>query len=160
MRMTLAAVGRMRDEPEAALFERYWQRAEGLGPKLGFNNFATVIVDTSRRANAAARAAEEAQALGRRLDRDAQIIALDERGRSFSSDAFAAQLAALRDGGASGLAFVIGGPDGLAAEIRNAARLQLAFGAQTWPHLMVRAMLAEQIYRALSILAGHPYHRA
>lgn len=159
MRVTLAAVGRTRDEPEAALFERYWERATALGPKLGFASFATIIIETSRRASASERMAEEAAAFKRRLPPASALIALDQHGRTFTSEAFAAQLAGLRDAGTASLAFVIGGPDGLLPEFRDSARSQLAFGPQTWPHLLVRAMLAEQIYRGLSILAGHPYHR-
>lgn len=158
--MTLAAAGRARDEPEAALFERYWDRAAALGPKLGFSGFSTVFVGCSRRPSAAERMREEADQLRRRLPRNAHLVVLDQRGRLLTSDAFAGRLAAWRDSGVSDIAFVIGGPDGLLPEFRDSAQLRIAFGTQTWPHLLVRAMLAEQIFRALSILAGHPYHRA
>jgi 23S rRNA (pseudouridine1915-N3)-methyltransferase len=90
----------------------------------------------------------------------AHVVLLDARGKGMTSEAFADMLGALRDAGTRDLAFVIGGPDGLAPLPSKKSGRSLAFGPQTWPHLLVRAMLAEQIYRALTILAGHPYHRA
>ena len=160
MRVTLAAIGRARDEPEAALFDRYWDRASALGPKLGFSRFSTAFIETSRKSSAAERMREEADRLQHRLPRDAHIVVLDSRGQALTSDAFAGQLARFRDGGIADVAFVIGGPDGLLPDFRDSALARIAFGPQTWPHLLVRTMLAEQIFRALSILAGHPYHRA
>src|SRR5262249_47964240 len=97
--------------------------------------------------------------LSGKLPRCAHIIALDEGGRAMASEAFAKHLGKLRDTGTTDLAFLIGGPDGLAPALRKGAQETLAFGVQTWPHLLVRAMLAEQIYRAFAILSGHPYHR-
>jgi len=158
--VTLAAVGRTHDEPEAQLFEQYWKRASLTGRRLGFMGFDAPIVEISRRTNPAERVREEAEKLLRRLPADAHRMVLDERGRSLSSDEFAKQLSALRDRSVNDVAFVIGGPDGLSADFRASAQQCLALGVQTWPHLLVRAMLAEQIYRALTILSGHPYHRA
>ena len=160
MRVTLAAVGRARDEPEAALFDRYWERASALGPKLGFSRFSTVFIETSRKSSADERMREEAGRLRQRLPQIAHVMALDSRGQSLASDVFAGQLARVRDNGIADVAFVIGGPDGLLPEFRDSAQARIAFGPQTWPHLLVRCMLAEQIFRAVSILAGHPYHRA
>jgi 23S rRNA (pseudouridine1915-N3)-methyltransferase len=157
--VTLAAVGRARDQPETALFEDYWKRAGALGPRLGFTGFSALIIETSRRASVEARRREETERLTRNSPRNAHLIVCDERGRSVTSDAFAASLARLRDTGASDAFFVIGGPDGLSAAFLGIAQQRIAFGAQTWPHLLVRVMLAEQIYRALTILSGHPYHR-
>lgn len=159
MRVTLAAIGRARDEPETALFENYWKRAETLGPRLGFTGFSALFIETSRRASAEARLSEEAERLTRKSPSNAHRIVCDGRGRSVTSDAFAASLAQLRDTGTSDVFFVIGGPDGLSPAFRDIAQQRISFGAQTWPHLLVRAMLAEQIYRALTILSGHPYHR-
>jgi len=102
--------------------------------------------------------AAEAEAILARAE-GAHLIACDERGEAMASRAFAARLAALRDNGVRHLAFAIGGADGLDPAVRRAARRTLAFGPQTWPHALVRAMLAEQVYRAVSILAGAPYHR-
>ena len=160
MRVTLAAVGRTRDEPEAQLFADYWQRAARLGLRLGFTSFSIHVVDLSRRDTPEARRREEAEKLVRRMPPRAYRIALDEGGRTVPSDAFAKQLCALRDERAGDVAFVIGGPDGLSSGLLARAEQRMAFGTQTWPHLFVRAMLAEQIYRALTIALGHPYHRA
>jgi 23S rRNA (pseudouridine1915-N3)-methyltransferase len=160
MRVTLAAVGRARSEPENALFQHYWRRAQVAGVRLGFTGFGTVIVETSRQPIPERRMHEEAERLTRKSPSATHRIVCDQRGHSLTSNAFAASLAALRDSGTSDVLFVIGGPDGLAAAIRDGAQQRMAFGAQTWPHLLVRAMLAEQIYRALTILSGHPYHRA
>ncbi|HMO42400.1 MAG TPA: 23S rRNA (pseudouridine(1915)-N(3))-methyltransferase RlmH, partial [Phenylobacterium sp.] len=102
--------------------------------------------------------AAEAEALKPHL-KDAHIIACDERGQARASRAFAQELAALRDGGARRLVFLIGGADGLDPDLREAAQGRLAFGPQTWPHALARAMLAEQLYRAVTILGGSPYHR-
>jgi 23S rRNA (pseudouridine1915-N3)-methyltransferase len=160
MRVTLAAVGSARDKPEALLFEQYWKRAAALGPRLGFTGFSTAIVENSRRPTAAARMNEEAENLRRRSPADAHRILLDQRGRTISSDDFAKLLSGLRDRSVGDAVFVIGGPDGLSPDFREAAGQRIAFGAQTWPHLLARSMLAEQIYRAMTILSGHPYHRA
>ena len=157
--MTLAAIGRARDEPEALLFDQYWNRASRIGPGLGFGGFELSVIEPSRRASAGARLNEEAERLQRRSPEDAHLIVLDELGRSLTSEAFAQYLAAVRDRNIADVVFVIGGPDGVAAELRNSAQMRIAFGAQTWPHLLVRAMLAEQLYRAMTILSGHPYHR-
>ena len=159
MRITVAAVGRGRDSPEQGLCDVFWERAAALGPRLGISKLAFVIVDVSRNASAAARMDEEAAKLARRLPVPSHHMALDEAGRALSSEAFAKHLAKLRDRGCRDLVFLIGGPDGLAPGLKDSAQERLAFGPQTWPHLMVRSMLAEQIYRALAILSGHPYHR-
>ena len=159
MRLTIAAVGRSRESPEQALCDLYCERATAIAPKLGISKLDLIIVDTSRAARPDARMKEEADKLGRKLPAGAHLIALDEAGRAMTSEAFAIRLRQLADEGTRDLAFVIGGPDGLAPSLRDGARERLAFGPQTWPHLLVRAMLAEQIYRALAILSGHPYHR-
>jgi 23S rRNA (pseudouridine1915-N3)-methyltransferase len=159
MRLNLLCVGRGARTPEQELCDAYLARAAALGPKLGCPKFDSTVVETSRAAQAPARQAEEAERLLRSAPPGAHLIALDEGGRSPTSDEFARQLARLRDRGIRDAGFVIGGPDGLAASLRDTAAEKLAFGPQTWPHLLVRGMLAEQIYRAMTILAGHPYHR-
>ena len=160
MRIVVAAVGRARgSEPEQAMCDSYAKRAAALGARLGFSKLDFVVVDVSRHANAQARVLDEAETLSRRLPNGAHRIVLDEAGRQLSSEAFAGHLAALRDRGTRDVAFIIGGPDGVAPSLREGAEERLAFGTQTWPHLMVRTMLAEQIYRAFAILSGHPYHR-
>ena len=158
MRIVIAAVGRARNAPEDAIATDYLERARGLGKRLGFQNIELAVVENSRGPTAPARMAEEEKRLAAKIPKGARVIALDERGRAMTSEAFANHLAKLRDGG-SDVVFLIGGPDGLAPSSRDAANERLAFGAQTWPHMLARTMLAEQIYRALAILAGHPYHR-
>ena len=159
MRLTVAAVGRTRAAPEQTLCDLYWERAAALGPKLGFSTLDQIIIDVSRAATATERVREEAAKLEDRLPRPAYRIVLDEAGRAVSSEAFAKHLRQLRDRSGSDLVFVIGGPDGLAPALLMNADERLAFGPQTWPHLLVRVMLIEQIYRAFAILSGHPYHR-
>ena len=160
MRITVAAVGQSRQAaPEQALAEDYRKRAAALGGKLGFSKLEFTAVGTSRASNVSARMDEEAKKLTARIPDGAHCIVLDERGRSLSSEAFAKHLAALRDRGLRDVAFLIGGPDGLSPSLREGAKDLLALGPQTWPHQLVHAMLAEQIYRAFTILSGHPYHR-
>lgn len=113
----------------------------------------------SRQRSADARKAEEGAALLAALPAKATLVALDRTGQVVSSEAFAGEIARWRDGGVRELAFVIGGPDGLDAAVLARAERKLSFGPMTWPHLLARAMLAEQLWRAASILAGHPYHR-
>ncbi len=159
MRLVIAAVGRARNAPEEAIAEDYFERARGLGKKLGFQKIELTIVETSRENNTHARMAEEAKRLSAKVPKGSHTIALDEKGRAMTSEAFARHLAKLRDGGQDDLVFLIGGPDGLQHAFRDAANERLAFGPQTWPHGLARVMLAEQLYRALAILSGHPYHR-
>ncbi len=157
MKLCIIAVGRTRASPEDELTEDFLKRARAAAPKLGFMGLELAIVETSKAATLDARKAEEAERIAAKTPKGALVIALDERGKSWGSEAFAKMLAKRRDEGRD-IAFVIGGPDGLAEDFRNGETL--GFGTQTWPHLLVRAMLAEQIYRALTILSGHPYHRA
>ena len=160
MRLIVATVGRLKDGPERALFEKYRDRFEPLGKRLGLAPVAWHEIGESRAADAAKRREEEGAAL-LKLARDAEfIIALDERGKHLTSETFAKTLAKTRDGGAKAAGIIIGGPDGLGQAVRDAARLQVAVGAMTLPHQLVRVLLAEQLYRAGTILSGHPYHRA
>jgi len=151
MQIEILAIGRARAGPERALFQTYADRIRW--------PLTLRELEEKRRLSAPELKAREGALLLEALPRDAAVVALDEKGRDLSSEAIAAQLGLWRDEGRS-VAFVIGGADGLADEVRNRADLVLSFGRQTWPHLLVRAMLAEQIYRAQQILAGHPYHRA
>ena len=160
MRLIIAAVGRLKDGPERALFEKYRDRFEPLAKRLGLAPVAWHEIGESRAADAAKRRDEEGAAL-LKLARDAEfLIALDERGKQLTSEAFAKTLAKTRDGGAKAAGIIIGGPDGLGHAVRDAARLQVALGAMTLPHALARVVLAEQLYRAATILSGHPYHRA
>jgi 23S rRNA (pseudouridine1915-N3)-methyltransferase len=160
MRLIIAAVGRLKDGPERALLERYRDRFADLGKRLGLSPVVWHEFPESRAATAIKRCAEEGAAL-LKLARDADIIiALDERGKAFTSQAFAQLLGKIRDDGAGTLAILVGGPDGLSPEVRQAAQIKLSLGAMTLPHGLARIVLAEQLYRASTILAGHPYHRA
>jgi 23S rRNA (pseudouridine1915-N3)-methyltransferase len=160
MRMTLAAVGRLKAGPERELLARYVERIAATARGVGLSELALRECDESRARRPEDRKIEEARALRAHIPAGAKIVALDERGRSMGSDAFANQIGAWRDAGLRDLCFVIGGADGLEAELRSEAALALSFGALTLPHQIVRALVAEQVYRAISILSGHPYHRA
>ncbi len=160
MRLTVAAIGRLKEGPERELVERYRKRAEQLGRRIGFRELDVVEVRESRAQEVAKRVTEESIALANLIPDSAAIVILDERGESLDSRALAQQLGQWRDAGRPAAVFIIGGDDGLAPALRERATLRLAFGAATWPHQLVRGMLLEQIYRACTILAGHPYHRA
>jgi 23S rRNA (pseudouridine1915-N3)-methyltransferase len=153
MKITLLTVGRLGRAVEADLARAYAERATAAGRALGLGPVEIVEVESRKPGKAA-----EAEALAPHLI-DAYVIACDEHGATPTSRGFAAQIARLRDQGARRLVLVIGGADGLDAGVLAAARERLAFGPQTWPHALVRVMLAEQVYRAVTILAGSPYHR-
>lgn len=153
MRISVAAIGKPGRGPEATLAEDYARRATLSGRPLGLGPLDLIDLEPRRPGQAA-----EAEAL-LAVSEGAWLIACDERGKSYSSRDFAAHIAALRDQGERRLVFAIGGADGHAPAVREAARSTLAFGPQTWPHALARAMLAEQLYRAVTILAGSPYHR-
>ncbi|MFZ5749662.1 MAG: 23S rRNA (pseudouridine(1915)-N(3))-methyltransferase RlmH [Pseudomonadota bacterium] len=155
MRLHVCAVGRLRSGPERALIDDYVARLERTGRPLGLTALVEHEVE-ARRGGAEA----EAELLARTIPPGAAICCLDERGRTLTSPAFAQHLAAWRDAGRQDAAFLIGGADGHSPALRARADLVLSFGAMVWPHLLVRVMLAEQLYRAATILAGNPYHRA
>ena len=159
MRVVLACIGRTKAGAERALAARYIERAAVAGRAIGLPATSLVERDESRARRPADRMAEEARALRESLAPGAMLVALDERGRSMDSPTFATHLGRARDDGAPAFVLAIGGADGLAPALRAEATLVLAFGAMTWPHQLVRIMAAEQIYRAITILAGHPYHR-
>ena len=159
MKLAVVAVGRLKNGPERELVERYEERAKALGRSLGFSPLSLIELPESRARREADRRAEEGAAI---LDKAAPavLVAFDERGKTLTSEAFAQRLAAWRDQGRAAAHFVIGGADGLDEHVRAAADLVLSFGALTLPHQLVRVLVVEQLYRALTILAGHPYHRA
>ncbi len=159
MKITIAAVGKLKAGAEAELVRRYVERATDHGRGLGISLVEREIGE-GKETRAADRAAREAGLLLAAAGENAAIVALDERGKSLSSADFAAWLKRQREAGRAELAFVIGGPDGLDPSVRQRAELVLSFGAMTIPHQLVRALLAEQIYRALTIISGHPYHRS
>ena len=160
MRLLVAAVGRLKDGPERELAERYRKRAEQIGRRIGFQAAEVVEIRESRAPDLTKRMFEESIALANVIPDKAVTVLLDQQGKILDSAAFAALLGRWRDDGRPATTFVIGGDDGLAPSLLDKAQLRLSFGAATWPHLLIRAMLLEQIYRALTILAGHPYHRA
>ena len=160
MRLLTLAVGVARGTPEGALTEDYTGRARAFGKRYGFSAVTVEEIAVSKFREARGRMVAEGEKLAERIPPGAHVILLDARGKGMTSDAFAEMLGAMRDAGARDLAFIIGGPDGLALPASVKAGRSLAFGPQTWPHLIVRAMLAEQIYRGLTILGSHPYHRA
>ncbi|HKY87780.1 MAG TPA: 23S rRNA (pseudouridine(1915)-N(3))-methyltransferase RlmH [Pseudorhodoplanes sp.] len=159
MRVILLAVGRMKKGPETELVARYLKRAEQAGRQIGLRGVEVIEIKESRASDAGKRMIEESIALANLIPDGAVAIMLDETGESFASAAFADHVRKWRDAGVPAAVFIIGGPDGLAQSLRDKAKLKLAFGAATWPHQMVRIMLLEQIYRAITILSGHPYHR-
>lgn len=159
MRLVVIAIGRLKQGPERDLAQRYRERFDDIGRKLGFRGLEIHEIPESRAREAAARIAEEAAAIAALIPDKSSIIALDERGDAMDSASFAQHLGRWRDESVPGTVFLIGGADGLSPDLRRKARLSVAFGKATWPHQMVRVMLLEQIYRAATILSGHPYHR-
>jgi 23S rRNA (pseudouridine1915-N3)-methyltransferase len=153
LKITLLCVGKLGRGAEGGLAADWATRATAVGRAHGLGPVEIVEVESRKPGKTA-----EGQALLDRLD-GAHLIACDEHGATSGSRDFAALLARLRDDSVRSLAFAVGGADGLDEAVLSAARGQLAFGPQTWPHALVRAMLAEQIYRAASIMAGLPYHR-
>ena len=159
MRVVLLAIGRMKKGPETELVERYLKRAEQAGRQIGLRGIEIIEIRESRAADAGKRMVEESIALANVIPEGAVTVMLDERGDNLGSADFADHMRKWRDAGVPATAFIVGGPDGLAQSLREKAKLKLAFGAATWPHQMVRIMLLEQVYRAITILSGHPYHR-
>ncbi len=149
--MTVIAVGRVRRGPEQDLFQEYAKR---LTPPLDL-----IEVEEKRRLAGDELKRREAELLAAKIPDGAVVVALDERGKALSSRELAAKLETWRSDGRRDAAFLIGGADGLDAALRARADMVVSFGPATWPHMLVRVMLAEQLYRADSILAGHPYHR-
>jgi 23S rRNA (pseudouridine1915-N3)-methyltransferase len=159
MRLTIAAVGRLKEGGEAELVLRYVQRASA-GRTVSLGPLLIKEIPEGRQAAAVARKADEARRLLHAIgDADVRVV-LDVAGRAMSSDAFARLIASKRDEGARSMAFLIGGPDGHGEAALEGANLKLSLGAMTLPHGLARVVLAEQIYRAVTILLGHPYHRA
>jgi 23S rRNA (pseudouridine1915-N3)-methyltransferase len=160
MKLLIAAVGRLKEGPERELADRYRKRAEQTGRRIGFRDMEIIEIRESRAQEVGKRMIEESIALTSVIPDRAITLILDQRGESLDSATLATRLGRWRDDGRPATVFIIGGDDGLAPSLRDKADMTLAFGAATWPHQLVRAMLLEQIYRAVSILAGQPYHRA
>ena len=155
MRVHICAVGRLRTGPERVLFDDYLTRFDRTGRAHGRGPATLIEVEDKKGGGMSA----EATLLDRVIPQGAVLAVLDERGKEITSPEFADTLSGWRDAGRSDLALVIGGADGIAPELRARADFALSFGRMVWPHMLVRVMLAEQLYRAASILAGSPYHR-
>jgi 23S rRNA (pseudouridine1915-N3)-methyltransferase len=159
MRIGILAVGRMKQGPERELVARYLDRAVAGGKALGLTGFSVTELTESRAGSSASRKGEEAKLLSAQLPSAGLVVTLDERGKALGSEDLAGRLARWRDDGKPAVSFVIGGADGLDPGFVASADLSLSFSPLTWPHQLVRIMLAEQLYRATTILSGHPYHR-
>lgn len=160
MRIVVAAVGRLKQGPERELAARYHKLATTAGRAAGISGFDVVEIRESRASDPARRMIEESIAIANVIPDDAVMVILDARGESVSSPSFAGHLQDWRADNKAAVAFIVGGHDGLAPSLRDKAALAIAFGAATWPHQLARIMLMEQIYRAITILSGHPYHRS
>ena len=160
MRIVVAAVGRLKQGPERELAERYRKRAADAGRSVGLNAFDIVEIKESRAGDAARRMLEESIAIANIVPDRAVTVILDERGENMSSAVIAGRLQDWQRQDKPAVVFIIGAADGLAPSLREKASLAIAFGKATWPHQLIRIMLLEQLYRAVTILAGHPYHRA
>ena len=164
MRLHLICIGRLKAGPEREFAAHYMARAAGVGRSLGVTTVDTREIDESRARRPQDRKKEEAKAIRNLLTSlggaSSGFVACDETGENLTSAAFAQRFDRFRGESLGSLAIVIGGPDGIDPELRSEAAFLIAFGAMTWPHQLVRIMAAEQIYRALTLLAGHPYHRA
>jgi 23S rRNA (pseudouridine1915-N3)-methyltransferase len=159
MRIVIAAVGRLKGGPERELAGRYRDRAITAGRSLGLRGPEVIEVKESRARDTERRITEESIALAGALPDNAVKVVLDSQGQNVSSDGLAQLIRAWRDGGREAVCFIAGGADGLAGGLLGAADMSVAFGSATWPHQLVRIMLMEQLYRAMTILSGHPYHR-
>jgi 23S rRNA (pseudouridine1915-N3)-methyltransferase len=159
VKLGLYAVGKLKDDAERAITQRYLERFGQLGPGLGLAFTGVAEMMESRAASPEARKAAEAAELRRRLSPETRIAVLDERGRSLSSEEFAGILRRWQEEGVRNAAIMIGGPDGLDPALVQEAALSLSLGRMTMPHGLARAVIAEQLYRAATILARHPYHR-
>ncbi|CUH46788.1 23S rRNA (pseudouridine(1915)-N(3))-methyltransferase RlmH [Ruegeria atlantica] len=155
MRISICAVGRLRAGPEKSLLDDYLTRFDRTGRSLGLGPAQVIEVEDKKNAGMGA----EAVLLRKALPKGAVICTLDERGRVMSSPDFSKKLGGWRDAGRQDLALIIGGADGIDPDLRAEADFSISFGSMVWPHMLVRVMLAEQLYRAATILSGGPYHR-
>jgi 23S rRNA (pseudouridine1915-N3)-methyltransferase len=159
MRISLFAVGRLKTGPEKDLASRYIDRFAKAGPAVGLELARLVEINESRASNAETRKKEECAILEKSLPEGSILVLLDERGKTLGSEAFADMLGRHRDSGKRDMMIAIGGADGLDPDLRARADMVLNLGSMTWPHQIVRILIAEQLYRAVTILSGHPYHR-
>jgi 23S rRNA (pseudouridine1915-N3)-methyltransferase len=160
MKLGIAAIGSLKSGPEKELAAEYEQRISGLGRNAGLTGFAVQDWAESKASTADLRKAEEAKRLWSTVAVDGLAIVLDERGKAHTSIEFSKLLQQQAEAGTKQLHFLIGGPDGHAPETRAKAFKTMSFGPMTFPHRLIRVMLLEQIYRAVTIIVNHPYHRA
>ncbi|WP_316861961.1 23S rRNA (pseudouridine(1915)-N(3))-methyltransferase RlmH [uncultured Cohaesibacter sp.] len=160
MKLIVGAIGRQKSGPETELVARYQDRAQKAGRSLGLSGPDIVEFSESRARSVNERKNQEAEQLLKALPAGSFIIALDEHGKSISSEAFAQIMDRQRNQGCPAMALCLGGPDGHGQELLARADMKLALGAMTWPHQIARILVSEQIYRAITILSGHPYHRS
>lgn len=160
MRISLHTVGKLKSGPESELTKRYLDRFKKSGSGIGLELAKVIEISESRAANSKERKADEAAQLDKALPNNAKLILLDEGGDNITSEKFSSMLANLRDNGERDIVFAIGGADGHDISSKEKAFKSLSFGKMTWPHQMARFMLAEQLYRTVTILSGHPYHRS
>lgn len=159
MQLIIAAVGKLRAGPERELYEHYAGRIGGVGKLAKLGPLTEIVVSESRKGDANQRRGEEARTLLSKIPDSAEVVLLEEKGKALSSPQFASLIGKLRDSGASAVVLALGGADGHGSELRHRATRTFSLGAITLPHGLARVVLAEQLYRAATILAGHPYHR-
>ncbi len=159
MRFTFSCIGRMKAGADKDILDRYLDRARKTGRALGISEVTVSELSESRAQRAEDRKSEEAAAILQSLSAGAKLVVLDENGKNLSSPEFSNRLEGWKDNSTPEVVFAIGGADGHGPELLARADLKLALGAMTWPHQIARILLAEQIYRSMTIQAGHPYHR-
>jgi 23S rRNA (pseudouridine1915-N3)-methyltransferase len=160
MRLSVAAIGRLKTGPEKLMADDYRKRIEVMGRKAGITALKIGEWAESQAGSAKQRMEEEAQTLWSAVPAAALTMVLDERGKSLSSEDFADRIRKCADNGVHDIVFMIGGPDGHAAQTREKATEIMALGPMVWPHRLVRIMLLEQVYRSVTIMVNHPYHRS
>ncbi|MGI9413281.1 MAG: 23S rRNA (pseudouridine(1915)-N(3))-methyltransferase RlmH [Hyphomicrobiales bacterium] len=160
MRISILAIGQAKSAPEQALCDDYLRRLKHQGRGIGLTDSTCKLLPEAKRGSARQRKSDESDRLSAQVPVRAMRIVLSERGKQLTSEAFAEHIRRMLEQGESDLCFLIGGADGHAEELERDAGLLLSLGAMTWPHRLVRVMLLEQIYRAVTIIANHPYHRA
>jgi 23S rRNA (pseudouridine1915-N3)-methyltransferase len=160
MRLSIAAIGRLKTGPEKSMADDYQKRIESLGRKAGITSLKVGEWSESQQAGLKQRMDDEAEILWSAVPQGAATFVLDERGKSLSSEDFSVKIKKCADQGVNELVFMIGGPDGHAPLTREKASYLMALGPMVWPHRLVRIMLLEQVYRSVTIMVNHPYHRS
>lgn len=159
MQIFIGAIGRLKKSDELNLCNKFETRIKNAGAQLGFTQLNHLDFDEAKSPQVQTRKTEEAKKLLNAVPKGALIVALDENGKHFTSPEFSTKIANYRDDGYPAIAFLLGGPDGHGQDVLNQADLKLSLSKMTWPHQIARALLFEQIYRAITIMSGHPYHR-